>query len=124
MNYREQEIIANYRCPKCKAKAGDPCTYVSGPTRWDLDPDTGRHQRAIARFGQPTKRVHRERHYVMYWAEKKEAQDEEQRKWELQRAAAMTAVVQLRRLDLDEYRQMQTWLKANYRLFDLKRRNV
>jgi hypothetical protein len=115
---RDEEIIAHHSCKKCYAKIGEPCIYLD-PENYQPSRFTRSGRAILDKVGKDMVRVHLERSQA-YEA----AQRVLRRKRELEHAKATQPpwLMALRQFDLDEREAMRQWLRANYRMFGLRRR--
>lgn len=93
-----------YPCPKCKARVGETCTYLTDAQRWTAG---GTQQVVLHHAGDPTVRSHNER--LTY-------QERKRRKLPPVQGPS-PAVKALWEYDRHEYRTMQAWLRANHGIF-------
>jgi len=106
-----------YRCPKCKARIGEPCIYLQDAQKWETAWQTGtgghRYRRDVQvilhRKGDPTRRSHNERLNQKHRAERPKPAPV---------VGPSPAVKALWDYDRLEYRAMREWLHANHRLFE------
>jgi hypothetical protein len=103
-------------CPKCGARKGDPCTYVSlagsSPSPWA----SATHKAKMARVGTPTKRTHIERGFALHHAIGRRFRDCRLglRPVPIEVAAAARSI---RELDRREAVQLAAWFRAYGSLF-------
>lgn len=95
-----------YPCPKCKARVGETCTYLTDAQRWT---GYGRDamQEVLHRQGDPCVRSHNER--LTY----------RPRRIPVLVHGPSPAVRALWEYDRHEYQAMRSWLRANSALFQL-----
>ena len=91
-----------YPCPKCKARVGEPCTYLTDAQRWH-----GNEQIVLHRVGDPCVRSHNERLTYRPRSEHRPAPVPPM-------SPAMRAYMEY---DRQEYQAMRAWLQDNARIF-------
>lgn len=116
MSKRETEAVARTGCPACKQKAGTMCVYL--PPKYTpryYGPVT---EAKLAKVGTPMKRPHYQRTNKMTDLERKARSRQR-----LQEAIASTppAIRSLGAFDQREHEKMRVWLRANWRLFLLRK---
>lgn len=106
-----------WACPKCKARVGEPCIYLTDLQRWDTRwvTDSSGHksrrevQTILHRKGDTTDRSHNERSVMRH--------RQEQRRKPIPVVGPSPGVRALWDYDRIEYRTMQGWLRENWRIF-------
>ena len=90
------------RCPKCKAKAHEPCVYV---LHKKYSEDSDRSPEELARVGKPMLRLHNERHHEAWLVQRRTMGAAQQLDPFGHERAAYAAEVQR------EYVALRSWLR-------------
>lgn len=107
----DEEVIAEVRCPLCKAKKGSPCVYVRNKVIYQYA-NTASNRAKAARVGQPTKRIHQERRDSAYRARRQARSIAPQHPLLHIRPELLEVAAAMRAFDLQEYERLKVWIVA------------